>query len=142
MSEKKKSKAELKKEREQKAIEDMKQKHGLIYFDTDKQEVKSLKEILDKTTKVQEIFVPLLGCKLKLGHISMKDYADIMDIKDQQEMALEIVFQLLHSADPDAKKEWVEALPFHVATAIIENVMSEGLGFLKDMTSPKKTAGT
>lgn len=135
-------KPKTKKEREQKAIEDMKQKAGLTYFDADKQEVKSLKDILDKTTKVQEIFIPLLGCKIKIGHINMIDYASIMKIKDQQEMAVETIFQLMHSADPTAKKEWAEQLPFHIATAIIEHVMSDGLGFPKDSPSPKKIADT
>ena len=142
MSEKKKSKAELKKEREQKAIEAVKEKARLSYFDAEKQEVKSLKEILDVTTKIQEIFIPILGCKVKIGYISMKNFAVVMAIKDEQEMAMEILFQLFNSADSNVTKKDVEKIPFHISTALIDKVVGEGLGFPKGTTSPKDQQDT
>ncbi len=115
-----------------KAVKDyeaVKERARLTYFDADKKEVKSLKEILEKTKQIQEIYIPILGCKLKIGHINMLEFSEMVTIEDKNEMAIEMLFRLLHSADPAIIIEDIQQLPFQIITAIIEQVMGGGLGF-------------
>jgi len=131
----KKSKPEPKEKA--KAIKDyeaIKEKAQLTYFDADKKEVKSLKEILEKTKQIQEVYIPILGCKLKIGHINMLEFSEIVAIDDKNEMAIEMLFRLLHSGDPTVILEDIQQLPFQITTAIIEQVMGGGLGFPTDTT--------
>lgn len=106
----------------------MKEKARLTYFDADKKEVKSLKEILAKTKEIQEIYIPVLGCKVKIGHINMLEFSEMVIIEDMNEKAIEMLYRLMHSGDPAVTLEDVQQLPFQILTAIIEQV-SGGLGF-------------
>ena len=125
----KKSKPEPKeKTKAVKDYEAVKERAQLTYFDTDKKEVKSLKEILEKTKKIQEIYIPALGCKVKIGHISMSEFSEMVAIEDKNKMAIEMLFRLLHSGDPAVTIEDIQQLPFQILTAIIEQV-GGGLGF-------------
>lgn len=132
----------VKKKQEKKGLEDIKAKAKAYYFDAEKEELKSLKQIFDRTTQVKEIFVEHLGCKVKFGHISMADMADLMKIEDKNIMGLEMLFRIMRNADPDVKKEWVYGLPIDVATAMIIKIQAEGLGFLKDTQPPKTKRDT
>ncbi len=123
------SKPKSKKEKELEAIEEMKEKTRLTYFDADKREVKSLKEILAKTTVKQEIYIPQLGCKVKIGHVTMTQFAKMDQLKDKNEMAMEMLFQLMHSGDPEVTKKEVEKLPFQITTAIITQILGGEMGF-------------
>jgi len=129
-------KPQTKKKREADHLKSVKDKAMLTYFDAEKQEVKSLKEILEKTKQVQEVFIPILGCKLKIGHINMLEFSEIMDVgaDDKNKMAIDMLFRLLHSADPSVVLEDIQQLPFQVTTAIIEQVMGSGMGFPKVST--------
>lgn len=130
----KESKPELKeKTKAAETLEAIKEKAMLTYFDADKREVKSLKEILAKTVLVQEVFIPKLGCKVKIGHINMLDFTEIIDVggEDKNKLAIEMLYRLLHSGDEGVTREDVEKLPFQITTAIIEQVMGSGMGFPK-----------
>lgn len=114
-----------------KAVKDyeaVKERARLIYFDADKKEVKSLKEILEKTKQIQEIYIPALGCKIKIGHINMLEFSEMVTIEDANKKAIAMVYRLMHSADPAVTIEGIQQLPFQILTAIIEQV-SGGLGF-------------
>ena len=133
----KKSKPKPEPKEKTKAVRDyeaIKERAQLTYFDADKKEVKSLKEILAKTKEIQEVYIPILGCKLKIGHINMLEFSEIVTIDDKNKMAIEMLFRLLHSADPAVALEDIQQLPFQITTAIIEQVMGGGLGFPTDTT--------
>lgn len=119
-----------------KAVKDyeaVKERARLTYFDVDKKEVKSLKEILEKTKQIQEVYIPALGCKVKIGHISMSEFSEMVAIEDMNKKAIEMLYQLMHSGDPAVTLEDIQQLPFQILTAIIEQV-SGGLGFPTDTT--------
>lgn len=123
------TKSKAKKKREDNHLKAVKDKAMLTYFDAEKQEVKSLKEILEKTVQIRDVFVPVLGCKVKIGHINMLEFSGMIDIKDKNEMAMEMLFRLMHSGDPAVTIEDIKALPFQITTAIIKEVMGGGMGF-------------
>jgi len=116
------------------ALEAIKEKARLTYFDSDLKEVKSLKEILAKTKQIQDVYVPQLGCKVKIGHITMEEFSGMMSITDKNLLAIEMLFKLLHSGDSTVTKDDILALPFQITTAIIEQVMGGGMGFPTDST--------
>ena len=130
------TKSKAKKKREADHLKAVKDKAILTYFDAEKQEVKSLKEILEKTIQVRDVFVPVLGCKVKIGHINMLEFSEIMEVgvDDKNKMALEMLFRLMHSGDPAVTKEDIQALPFQITTAIINEVMGGGMGFPEEPT--------
>ena len=123
------TKAKAKKKREADHLKAVKDKAMSIYFDAEKQEVKSLKEILEKTIQVRDVFVPVLGCKVKIGHINMLEFSEIMGIDDENKRAMDMLFRLMHSGDPAVTKKDIQALPFQITTAIIKEVMGGGMGF-------------
>ena len=131
------------KTKDQENLERLKEKSRLTYFDADKREVKTLKEIFDKTTEVQEVFIPKLGCLVKVGHISMKDFTklsekfDPKNEKDQVSLALEMVYYLLNSADDTVTRDMVYGMPYNIATKIIEAVTGgDQSGFQEAKASP------
>lgn len=115
-----------KKTKDQENFEKIKEKSQLTYFDADKKEVKSLQQIFTKTTEVQEIWMERLGCFVKVGHISMKEFLKLQEKldpnnpKDQVPLALEMVYLLLKSADKTVTKPMIDDLPYHIATDIIK----------------------
>lgn len=131
-----------KKKPEKKSLKEIKAKHKEYYFDAEKKELKSLKQIFDRTTRVQEFFIEELGCVVKFGHISMADLADILKIEDNNKKGIEMLYRILRSADKTVKQEWVYGLPIDVATAMINKMTKEGLGFQKDTQLPKNKQAT
>ena len=138
-----------KKTKDQENFEKIKEKAQLVYFDADKREVKTLKEIFDKTTEVQEIWIKILGCFVKVGHISMKDFTKLTDKfdpkneKDQLALALEMVYYLMKSADDTVTRAIVEGMPYNVATEIIKAVTGgDQSGFQEAKDSPTVTQDT
>ena len=130
-------KPQSKKEREEKELKALKAKAEMTYFDADKRELKSIQEILEKTTVIQEIFIPILGCMVKFGTITMEEFTEMMgDIKDKNKLATEMLYRYLHSADSTVTREDVNNLPFAIGTALTEAVMSNGMGFPKGLESP------
>lgn len=127
---------------ETKTLEEIKAKAKAVYFDAEKKELKSLKEIFDRTTQVNEIWVDSLGCSVKVGHLSMHDLSEIMKIEDKNIMGLQMLYRILKSADKTVKQEWVYDLPIDVTQAMIETLMEEGLGFLKGSQLPKPKQDT
>ncbi len=123
-------------------VAEMKEKAKKAYFDAEQKEIKSLKEIFDRTTQTEKHWIEELGCYVVFGHLSMGDLAELMQIEDKNKMGLEMLYRILKSADKTLKKEWVFGLPIDVATALINKLMTEGLGFQKDMTSPKVQSDT
>jgi len=131
-----------KKKPEKRTLEEIKAKAKAVYFDVEKKELKSLKEIFDRTTQVNEVWVESLGCYVKVGHLSMHDLSEIMLIEDKNIMGLEMLYRILKSADKTVKQEWVYDLPIDVTQAMIETLMAEGLGFLKGSQLPKPKQDT
>lgn len=133
---------EERKKPEKVSLEDIKAKAKEYYFDAEKKELKSLKDIFDRTTQVQEIYVEALGCKVKVGHLSMLDLSEILKIEDNNLKGLEMLYRILKSADKTVKQEWVYGLPIDVTQSMIETMMKEGLGFLRDTQLPKVKQAT
>jgi hypothetical protein len=118
----------------------IKEKARATFFDADKQELKSVKEILTRTKEIQEIYVPALGCKVKVGHVSMKEWLEIQALNlDEKQIGFEMTFRLLRNADPKVTKEEVLELPFQVVTSIMEQIVHGGLGFPKALRPQKPT---
>ena len=132
-----------KKTKDQENLDMLKEKTRLTYFDADKKEVKSLQEIFDETTKVQEVWIERLGCFVKVGHIAMKDFTKLTEKldpnnpKDQVPMALEMVYHLMKSADKTVTREIVFGMPYHIATEIIKATTGgDKTGFQGEPTLP------
>lgn len=117
-------------EKDDKQFEEIKETAKKYYFDADKKELHTVKEIFEVTTKIEKIWVgEPLGCEILIGHISMKDMADLMAIEDVNLKGLEMLYRILKSADPKTKKEHVYDLPMNVTAAMITAITKAGLGF-------------
>jgi glucosamine 6-phosphate synthetase-like amidotransferase/phosphosugar isomerase protein len=112
--------------------EEIKEKAQKTIFDAEKKEVKTLAEILEKTKEPREIFIPALGCAVKIGFVPMKKFAKLMAIEDKVQMSNQMVFEMMQAADPSVTMEQVMELPFQFVTAIVEEMMEGGMGFQRD----------
>jgi len=113
-----------------KTFEEMKKKALPILFEKAEDEVKSLQEILKASQEPREIFVPELGCKIKLGRISMKEFTEISKIKDPSKLATEMLYRMWKAADSSVTREGIEALGFDIITAIVTAITGGERPFL------------
>lgn len=92
-------------------------------------QTKTLGEILENTNKTRYVYVKRLDCKLAYKELPVTTLAIFADKnKTNEELTVDIVYQLLHGADPNVTKEQVEKLPLNIATEIIAKTV--GTSFL------------
>jgi len=113
-----------------KTFEEMKKKALPILFEKAEDEVKSLKEILAASKQPREIYVPELGCKIKIGRITMKEFTEIRKIKEPEALATEMLYRMWKAADKSVTKEDIEALGFDIITAIVTALTGGARPFL------------
>ena len=117
---------------------EIKEKAKRYFFDETKKETKTISEIFKASTEKQKVWVDEpLGCFVEIGHISMLDMTELMQIEDKNLQGLEMLYRLLLSANPKTTKDEVFGLPTDVATVMINAILKEGMGFRKAMNSPK-----
>ena len=118
------------KEKDKEQIAKLRLQTESIYFKKSKDVVKTLTEILEKSTEIRDLYIPLLGCKVKIGTVNTEAFNEIMKLReDPNGMSLELLYQHMLSADPTVKREIVKNLPFNVVLAITNKITEEGLGF-------------
>jgi len=95
----------------------------------EKKQIKKLGEILEDTNKNRYVYIKSLDCRLPYKELAVTALAAITDKnKTDEELTTDVIYLLLHAADPKVTKEQVKKLPLNVATEIIAKTV--GTSFL------------
>jgi len=95
----------------------------------EKKQIKSLGEILDSTDKIRYVYIKKLDCRIPYKELPVTTLAIFADKnKTNEELTVDVVYQLLHGADPAVTKEQIQKLPLNIATEIIAKTI--GTSFL------------
>jgi len=98
--------------------------------------VATLDEIIAKFAQTLTVEIPELGFAIRYRKLTVKDYAEINKIKDDNERMFEMLYRMLHKADPSVTMEKVKELPIEVAALILKKIFQSSP--FSGLISPRK----
>ena len=101
----------------------------LAEAELEKKQTKKLDEILAGIDKTRYVYIKSLDCKLPYKELPVTALTAVTNRdKTDEELTIDVIYLLLHGADPSVTKKQVEKLPLTVATEIVAKTV--GASFL------------
>ena len=105
------------------------QQDELTEQELEKKQIKKLGEILEDTDKIRYVYIKNLDCRIPYKELPVTTLPDInKKDKTNEELTIDIIYLLLHAADPKVTKKQVEKMPLTAATELIAKTV--GTSFL------------